>query len=33
MAEKSLVHGKRSFRSQSRGRLIGALLIVALAVA
>jgi hypothetical protein len=33
MAEKTLVHQKRSFKSQSRGRLIGALLIVAVAVA
>jgi hypothetical protein len=33
MAEKTLVHEKRTFKSQSRGRLIGALLIVAVAVA
>jgi hypothetical protein len=33
MAEKTLVHEKRTFRSQPRSRLIGALLIVALAVA
>jgi hypothetical protein len=33
MAEKTLVHEKRTFTSRSRGRLIGALLIVAVAVA
>jgi cobalamin biosynthesis protein CobD/CbiB len=33
MAEKTLVQEKRTFTSQSRGRLIGALLIVAVFVA
>jgi hypothetical protein len=32
MSEKTLVHEKRTFKSQSRGRSIGALLIVAVAV-